>query len=55
MTFNVPSNSLNIGSIDILFHTDTVQSPDGAMTTDQWTALLDAIAALCPPPIGTKE
>jgi len=54
MNFNVPTNNLNIGNINITFHAATNQKADGTLTAEQWTALLAAIAALCPPPIGTK-
>jgi hypothetical protein len=55
MLFNVPTNSLEIGSIDLHFHTEKAGAPMGTLTAEQWTALLTIIQPFAPPPLGTKQ
>ena len=55
MKFNVPTNTLDIGSIDLNFHTEPATGAVGDLTSEQWAALLAVISPLVPPPLGTKQ
>jgi hypothetical protein len=55
MKFNIPTNTLNIGSIDLTFHTEQEAAPVGTLSPDQWVALLALLQPLVPPPLGSKQ
>ena len=52
MVFNLPTNTLGVGSINLTFHAKSDNS-GMPMTAAQWATLQAAIAPFFPPPIGT--
>lgn len=54
MNLNVPTNTLGIGSMQVSFMGGAFASPDGTLTSEEWTIFLTLIAAFAPPPLGSK-